>query len=66
MPEQICVIVPLDPAQGVTITTKGFRGRQCQDATRKLEAALGQVTGETLTDEFYRQAQQDQSQEQEI
>jgi len=36
-----------------TITTKGFAGTSCRDASKALEAALGQRTGEHLTAEFH-------------
>ena len=40
--------------QGETkITTKGFAGRKCQDATRELERALGTKTADKKTAEFY-------------
>lgn len=35
------------------ITTKGFTGTACQDATKAIEKALGAVTSEKLTGEFY-------------
>ncbi len=37
----------------ITISTEGFVGQACKDATRELEKALGVVTKESLTDEFY-------------
>ena len=36
-----------------TVQTKGFQGGSCRDATKHLEQALGQATGEQLTPEFY-------------
>ena len=41
------------PDGRATIQTKGFAGSSCRDATRLLEAALGEVTGERLTAEFH-------------
>ncbi|PHR92494.1 MAG: hypothetical protein COA78_33415 [Blastopirellula sp.] len=35
------------------ITTQGFTGRACQEASRFLEEALGQTTSEILTTEFH-------------
>lgn len=45
------------------ITTKGFAGSSCQQATRDLEQSLGLTTSETLTSEYY-QAQESQQQQQ--
>lgn len=40
--------------QGETrLETKGFQGAECQEASKLLEAALGQRAGETLTAEFH-------------
>lgn len=36
-----------------TVRAQGFAGGSCRDATRELERALGEVTGEQLTPEFY-------------
>ena len=36
-----------------TVTTKGFTGSSCRDASKFIEQALGQKTGERLTTEFY-------------
>ena len=36
-----------------TVTTRGFTGQSCRDASKALEAALGQRTGEQLTAEFH-------------
>jgi hypothetical protein len=38
------------------ITTKGFAGTSCRDASKALEEALGQRTGEQLTAEFHQAA----------
>ena len=41
-------------ADGTThVETKGFVGGECQQASRFVEAALGQQVGETLKPEFY-------------
>lgn len=45
--------VTVSPKGEVTLQTKGFKGEQCREATRGLEAALGVRTGEQLTDEFH-------------
>jgi hypothetical protein len=36
-----------------TVTTRGFTGASCRDASKALEAALGQRAGEQLTAEFH-------------
>jgi hypothetical protein len=47
-----------------TVTTKGFAGPSCREASRFIEQALGQRTGETLTAEFHQAAVVDQQQRQ--
>lgn len=47
-----------------TVTTKGFLGSACRDASRFLEAALGQRARESLTGEFYQAEAVHQQQEQ--
>lgn len=46
-----CVI---DENGDVTVTTRGFAGKSCQDATRQLEAALGATTGDAPTAEMHK------------
>ena len=36
-----------------SVQTKGFAGSSCRDASRFIEQALGQRTGEQLTPEFH-------------
>ncbi len=48
--------VIVSPEGQTKVQTKGFAGKECQQASRLLEAALGQRTGETLTGEYYNQA----------
>ena len=43
----------VSPTGQTTVQTKGFAGSSCQDASRFIEQALGQRTGEQLTAEFY-------------
>ncbi|MFV1967336.1 MAG: DUF2997 domain-containing protein, partial [Pirellulaceae bacterium] len=38
------------------VTTKGFAGSECREASKLLEKALGQRSAERLTAEFYQQA----------
>ena len=44
------------------VETKGFVGTNCRDASRFIEQALGQQTGENLTAEFYQRQQITQQQ----
>lgn len=48
----------VSPAGETQITNVGFSGAQCQEATKFLEAALGQPTSEQLTSDFYQDVQQ--------
>jgi hypothetical protein len=41
------------PKGQTTVTTKGFAGASCREASRFVEQALGQRTGERLTAEFH-------------
>ena len=46
------------------ITTKGFTGSSCRDASKFIEQALGQQSSETLTAEFHQVQAVDQQQQQ--
>ena len=39
-----------------TVTTRGFAGQSCRDASKFIEQALGQQIGEQLTAEFHQAA----------
>ena len=39
-----------------TVETKGFTGSECRDASRFIEQAIGQQTGEILKAEFHQAA----------
>jgi hypothetical protein len=54
----------IDTKGGTTVSTKGFTGGSCRDASRALEAALGQRTGEQLTAEFHQAQGVEQHQQQ--
>ena len=54
--------IVVSPQGAATVTTKGFAGATCRNASRYLEEALGQRGGETLTVEFYQPAQNHQEQ----
>ncbi len=56
----------ISPKGESTVTTKGFLGTSCRDASRFLEQALGQRTGEYLTAEFHQSQSAQQSQQQRI
>ena len=43
----------VSPKGETTVTTRGFSGAGCRDASRSLEEALGQRIGEQLTAEFH-------------
>ena len=46
------------------VTTKGFAGQSCRDASRFIEQALGQRTGEQFTAEFHQTQTADRQQQQ--
>ena len=45
--------VLINPKGETTVETKGFNGPSCREASRFVEQALGQRTGERLTSEFH-------------
>ena len=45
--------IVIDLQGKTTVQTKGFVGASCREASRFLEEALGQRTGEQLTAEFH-------------
>jgi hypothetical protein len=45
--------ITVSPKGETKITTKGFAGSACREASKFIERALGQQTGEKLTSEFY-------------
>ena len=45
--------IVINPKGESTVQTKGFAGASCRDASRFIEQALGQSTGEQLTAEFH-------------
>ena len=59
MNQTIEVIV--SPTGQTTVQTKGFTGASCQNASRSIEQALGQVISEQLTAEFYQSQTQQQT-----
>ena len=45
--------ITVSPTGESTVQTKGFTGPSCRHASRFIERALGEATGERLTAEFY-------------
>jgi hypothetical protein len=43
----------VSPNGETTVTTKGFAGSSCKEASKFVEQALGQQTNERLTAEFH-------------
>ena len=52
------------PEGQTTVQTKGFQGSSCREASRFIEQAIGNPTGEKLTTEFYQAEAVRQSQQQ--
>jgi hypothetical protein len=50
----------VSPKGETPVETKGFAGSSCRDASKFIEQALGQRTGERLTTEFHQTAVQQQ------
>jgi hypothetical protein len=45
--------ITINPTGQNSVETKGFSGAECREASKFIETALGQRTGERLTGEFY-------------
>ena len=45
--------ITVSPKGETTVTTKGFTGSSCREASKFIEQALGQRTGERPTAEFH-------------
>jgi hypothetical protein len=43
----------VSPKGETIVSTRGFTGSSCRDASKFIEQALGQQTGERLTTEFH-------------
>ena len=56
--------VIVSPKGESRVETKGFAGSECREASRFLESALGQRTGEQLTGEFHQSQQAGQNNQQ--
>ena len=52
--------VTVSPQGETSIQTKGYEGPRCQEASKFLEQALGPVTVDTRTSQYYVQAPAEQ------
>jgi hypothetical protein len=52
--------ITVDSKGQTKVETRGFTGHECREASRFVEKALGQRTGERLTAEFYQSQSHDQ------
>ena len=52
--------VTVSPQGEVTVQTKGYAGADCVQASKDLEAALGVVTADRKTADYYAEAVQQQ------
>ena len=50
----------ISPQGETTVTTRGFAGAECQQASKFIEDALGKRTSEQLTAEFFQTTNQQQ------
>ena len=53
--------VIVGPKGETRVETRGFSGRECREASRFLEQALGKCAAETLTAEFHQDRSTDQA-----
>ena len=54
------VELTVDPKGQTKVETRGYSGGECREASKFIEQALGQHTGEKLTAEFYQSQSLDQ------
>ncbi len=52
--------ITVDTKGHTKVETRGFAGSECREASRFIEQALGQQTGEKLTAEYYQGQTTDQ------
>lgn len=52
------IIIDIGPTGDASIEAEGYKGRQCQLDTEKLEKALGRTTSDTKKPEYFQQASQ--------
>ena len=55
------IVITVNPSGQTQIETQGFAGRDCLEASRFLEVALGKLTADRLTPGFYQLPQQQTS-----
>ncbi len=55
--------VIITPRGETTVTTHGFAGANCRDASRFIEQALGQRIGERLTAEYHQAVESQHTQQ---
>lgn len=48
--------VTVDPMGQMVVETEGYTGKECTEATKQLERALGKVTKDEKKPEYHRQA----------
>ena len=58
--------IVVTPTGETKVETKGFTGSSCRDASRFIEQALGQSTGEKLTAEFHQRQSAETEQQQRL
>lgn len=46
------IIIDIDPQGNVTVEGKGFKGPECEQFTKDIESALGEVESKTLKPEY--------------
>ena len=56
----------VSPKGETTVTTRGFAGSSCRDASKFIEHALGQQTSERLTAEFHQTQSVEQTAQQRV
>ena len=56
--------IVVSPKGETTVTTRGFAGSSCREASKFIEQALGQRREESLTAEFHQQHQAHQEAQQ--
>jgi hypothetical protein len=50
------IVLTISPTGETKLETRGYSGESCREASRWLEQALGQVTGDEPTAELYQSA----------
>ena len=58
MATKVEIIVTISPSGEVHVKTHGLKGADCIEETKSLEKALGPITSQTKTSEYYEKAPQ--------